>query len=203
MRPTTTVPHPSDNGKNASASRPDPNLARMSLAHPVLHMTAAVAVIALAAVAIACGDSTSTSGARERSGVKAALDTVRSSFAAADPTPLLARVADDVQLHSPALMGPEYRGREVVASIVTPAVQVLEDVRVTDVVETEDGLAGGVVFDARVGDQAAQGFVLLRTEGEQVREITLLLRPLPALRAFVTRMGELGAQPALDAGKRN
>ncbi len=109
--------------------------------------------------------------------------------------------ADDVQLHSPALIGPEYRGRDVVASIVTPAMRVLEDVRVTDLLETGDGVTGGVLFDARVGGLRAQGFVLLRTKQEQVSEIALLLRPLPALRAFVTRMGELGAQPAIDARK--
>jgi hypothetical protein len=131
--------------------------------------------------------------------VKPALDALRSAMEAGDPDPVLATFADDVQLHSPALIGPEYRGRDVVASIVTPAMQVLEDVQVTDHLESADGASGGVVFDARVGGQPAQGVVLLRSKGERVGEITLLLRPLPALRAFVTRMGELGAQPALDA----
>lgn len=162
------------------------------------------AAVVLVAVACGRGDPTSTtpptSGQRPDA-VKPALDTLRSAFEAGTPGPILATFTDDVQLNSPALIGPEYRGRQVVGSIVTPAMQVLEDVRVSDMVETGDGATGGVVFDARVGDLPAQGVVLLRARGDKVSEITLLLRPLPALRAFVTRMGELGARPALDAGK--
>ena len=131
-----------------------------------------------------------------------ALDALRSAFEVGDPAPIVATFSDDVQLHSPALIGPEYRGRDLVASIVTSAMQVLEDARVTDVVQTADGATGGVVFDARVGELPAQGFILLRTNGGRVSEITLILRPLPALRAFVDRMGELGAKPALDAANR-
>ena len=180
-------------------------VARAAIARVMRRGSTVVVVTALAVVATACGrnDSTPQSPAtagRDR-GVRPALETLRSAFPAGNPAPLVATFADDVQLHSPALIGPEYRGRDVVASIVTPAMRVLEDVRVTDLVETGDGVTGGVLFDARVGDQRAQGFVLLRTKGDQVSEITLLLRPLSALRAFVTRMGELGAQPAIDARK--
>lgn len=133
--------------------------------------------------------------------VESALETVRAAMEAGDPAPVVATFADDIQLHSPALVGPEYKGPDVVASIVTPAMQVLEGVKVTDVLRTGDGGTGGLVFDARVTGLPAQGFVLLRTTGERVSEITLLLRPLPALRAFVDRMAELGARPALDAGE--
>ncbi len=156
-----------------------------------------IAVLVLAA-GCARGESTSSkpgNGTQREDAVKPALEALRSAFEAGDPAPILATFTNDVQLHSPALIGPEYRGREVVASIGTPAMQVIEDVRGTDIVQAEDGATGGVVFDARVGELPAQGFVLLRTKSQQVSEITLLLRPLPALRAFVTRMGELGAQP--------
>lgn len=130
-----------------------------------------------------------------------ALEAARTAMTTADPAPIVATFTDDVQLHSPALISPDYRGRPVVGSIVAAALQALEDVRVTDVMRSADGTTGGLVFDARVRGLSAQGFVLLRTQGDRVREITLLLRPLPALRAFVERMGELGAQPALDAGE--
>lgn len=133
--------------------------------------------------------------------VKPALGTLRAALEAGSPDPILATFADDVQLHSPALIGPEYKGRDVVASIVRPAMQVLGKVRVTDVLQDGDGADGAVVFDARVGDLPAQGVVLVRARSEQVSEITLLIRPLPALRTFVTRMGELGARPAVDAGR--
>ena len=130
-----------------------------------------------------------------------ALDVVQSAFEVGDPAPILAILAEDIELHSPALIGPRYQGRDVVAPIVTAAMRVLEDVRVTDRLRASDGATAGVVFDARVGELPSQGLILLRTTATQVSDITLFLRPLAALRAFVSRMGELGAQPALDVGE--
>jgi hypothetical protein len=196
------VTSPARSGSWASGS----DGASQALSVPRLaHRVMAALTVSVLVFTAGCGggESSSTSPARVADGggaVKPALETLRSAVEAADPTPIVATFADDIQLHSPALIGPEYRGRDLVASIVTPAVQILEDVRVTDVLEAGDGGTGGVVFDAHVAGEPAQGFVLLRTKGERVSEITLLLRPLAALRSFVARMGELGAQPALDAG---
>lgn len=156
-------------------------------------------------VTAACGPNGSPSSqaaSESEGGLRTALHTVWAAVEAAQPAPVLATFADDVQLHSPALIGPEYRGRDLVASIVTPAMQILGKARVTDVLQAGDGATGSVVFETRIGNEPAQGVVLLRTTGQQVREITLLLRPLPALRAFVARMAELGAKPALDSGQQ-
>ena len=127
------------------------------------------------------------------------LDALQIGLEARDPAPILAMLPQEIELHSPALIGPRYRGHDLVASIITAAMHVLEDVRVTDLLDAGEGAAAGVVFDARVGQLPSQGFILLRTTDTQVSDITLFLRPLPALRAFVSRMAELGAQPALDA----
>jgi hypothetical protein len=164
-------------------------------------VTAGLAVI-LIAVVVGCGADDSRSAAEQGGTVKPALEAVRSAFQVADPAPFLATLAEDVQLHSPALMSPpDYRGRNVVGPIVTLAMRVIENVRVTDFLESEDAKTGGAVFEARIGGVPAQRVVMLRAKDSGVSEITLLIRPLPALRAFVTRMGELGAQPALDAPK--
>ncbi len=128
------------------------------------------------------------------------LETFRAALEAGDPAPIVATFSADVELHSPAIIGPDYRGLGLVASIVTAAMQVLEEVRVADVLHAEDAATAGVVFGARVRELPSQGFMLLRTEGERITELTLLLRPLAALRAFVSAMAALGAQPALDAG---
>lgn len=128
------------------------------------------------------------------------LETFRAALEAGDPAPIVATFSADIELHSPAIVGPEYRGLDLVASIVTAAMQVLKDVRVADILHAEDGATAGVVFAARVRDLPAQGFMLLRAEGECITELTLLLRPLAALSAFVSAMAALGAQPALDAG---
>lgn len=159
---------------------------------------ATAVAVAVLAVAAACG----SDGPGPTGDVKGALETVRGAMEAADPGAVISTFANDVQLHSPALIGPEYRGRALVASIVTPAMQILGKARVTDVLRSDDGATGTVVFDTVIGTEAAQGVVVLRAEGEQVSEITLLIRPMAALKAFVTRMAELGARPALDAGQR-
>lgn len=127
------------------------------------------------------------------------LETLGSALEAKDPIPVVAAFSDDIQLHSPALIGPEYRGRDLVASIVTAAMQVLEEVHVTDHLHAADATTAGVVFDARVGAERSQGFIMVRTVDDHIGELTLLLRPLPALHAFVSAMAELGAKPALDA----
>jgi hypothetical protein len=136
------------------------------------HTAVAALVVTVFTLGPACGRDESASSPLATAGDRAdplnvVLETLRTAFEAGDPGPILATFADDVQLHSPALMSSDYRGRHVVASIVRPAVQVLEDVRVTDVVGAGDGVTGGLVFDARVGDLPAQGFVLLRTSGER------------------------------------
>ena len=130
------------------------------------------------------------------------LETLRAALEAGDPAPIVATFSDDIELHSPAIIGPEYRGPDLVASIVTAAMQVLEEVRVADILHAEDAATAGVVFEARVQELPSQGFMLLRIEGERITELTLLLRPLAALGAFVSAMAALGAQPALDAGAR-
>ena len=129
------------------------------------------------------------------------LEILCSALEARDPIPVLGTFAEDIELHSPALIGSEYRGRDLVASIATAAMQVLEEIHVTDLLRAPDAATAGVVFDARVGAQPSQGFILVRTNNDQIGELTLLLRPLSALQAFVSRMAELGAQPALDARK--
>lgn len=131
-----------------------------------------------------------------------AVETVRSALEAGDSAPIVATFSPEIQLHSPAIIGPEYRGRDLVASIVVAAMKVLKEVRVTDVFHGEDAATAGVVFDARIRELPSQGFILLRMRGGHISELTLLLRPLAALSAFVSAMAELGAQPALDARKQ-
>ena len=187
----------------AAGGPPTPSPASTSRSIHRIARTGATGLAAiLIALAVGCGSGESPSTAQQGGTVKAALETLRSAFEAGDPAPILATFADDVQLHSPALMSPpDYRGRDVVGPIVTLAMRVIENVQVTDLLDSSDALTGGAIFEARIGGQPAQGVVMLRAKGNRVAEITLLIRPLPALRAFVTRMGELGAQPALDAPK--
>ena len=128
-----------------------------------------------------------------------ALEAFRAGLEAGDPAPIVAIFSQDVQLHSPAIIGPEYRGSDVVAPIVAAAMELLKDIRVTDILQAQDPATAGVIFDAHVRELLSQGVILLRSRGEHISELTLLLRPLAALKAFVSAMAELGAEPALDA----
>lgn len=127
----------------ASTSRSIPRLARIG--------AAGLAAILIAS-AVGCGADESRSAAQQRGTVKPALKTLRSAFEAGDPAPILATFDDDVQLHSPALMSPpDYRGPKVVGPIVTLAMRVIENVRVTDLLDSSDALTGAAIFEARIG----------------------------------------------------
>jgi hypothetical protein len=126
------------------------------------------------------------------------VDAFRSAVVARDAAAAVATFADDVILHSPAVISQDYAGREVIGRIIAFAAQVLEDVRFTDELHSPDGSTHGLVLEARIGEERAQAILYLRTAADRIASITFLLRPLRAAQAFVGAMGSLGAQPALD-----
>ena len=92
------------------------------------------------------------------------LDAFRSSFETRDPTAAVATLAEDVVLHSPALISRDYAGPELVGGILGFAAQVLEDVHFTDELHSPDGSTHGLVLEARIGTEQAQGVLYLGTE---------------------------------------
>ena len=72
--------------------------------------------------------------------------------------------AEDVVFRSPVVFKP-YEGREAIAMLLGAVVQVFEDFRYTDQVETGDSAA--LAFSARVGDRELDGidFLQLRRRG--------------------------------------
>src|SRR5678815_4080160 len=71
--------------------------------------------------------------------------------------------AEDVVFRSPVVFKP-YEGREAVAMLLGAVVQVFEDFRYTDQIETDDSAA--LVFSARVGDRELDGIDLLHFDSE-------------------------------------
>ena len=127
------------------------------------------------------------------------LDAFRSAFETSDAAAAVATFAEDVVLHSPAVISQDYAGRELAGRIIGFAAQVLEDVRFTDELHSPEGSTHGLVLEARVGAERAQGILYLGTADDgRITGVTLLLRPLRAVQAFVEAMGVRGAQPALD-----
>lgn len=131
------------------------------------------------------------------------VESFRKAAESGDSAALLSSLSPDVVLHSPAVIGSDYQGGEVVGKILGAAMQVLKDIRFTDVLHGEDGGSHGLVLEARIGDQRAQGFIYLQDRESLTEHVTFMVRPLRANQAFVEAMGALGAQPALDyeAGK--
>jgi hypothetical protein len=126
------------------------------------------------------------------------IDTFRTALETGDRTAATAGFAEQVVLHSPAVISTEYAGRELVAQTVGMAMQALQGIRFTDELHSVHDDTHALVFDATVGDEPAQGVFHLGTSGGQIVSLTLLLRPLRAVQAFVDTMGSQGAQPALD-----
>ena len=79
--------------------------------------------------------------------------------------------AEDVTFRSPVVFKP-YEGRDAVAMILGAVVQVFEDFRYTDQVETDE--TATLAFSARVGDRELDGIDLLRFDSDgRVRELAV------------------------------
>jgi hypothetical protein len=98
---------------------------------------------------------------------------------------------EDVVLHSPILFR-GFEGREIVLGVLTHVVATLEDFRYTD--ELAEGDTVVLRFKARVGDRELEGIDFLELDEDgRVRELTVFMRPMSALKAFneqmATRLG--------------
>jgi hypothetical protein len=103
--------------------------------------------------------------------------------------------AEDVSFRSPVVFKP-YEGREAVATLLGAVIQVFEDFRYTDQVETGD--VATLAFSARIGDRELDGIDLLRFDGAgKVTEMAVYVRPMSGVNALAEAMGrkleELGA----------
>ncbi len=94
--------------------------------------------------------------------------------------------AEDVVFRSPVVFKP-YEGREAVAMLLGAVVQVFEDFRYTDQVETGD--AAALAFSARVGDRELDGIDFLHFDGEgRVSRMEVFIRPMSGMHALADGM---------------
>ena len=92
----------------------------------------------------------------------------------------------DVTFKSPVVFKP-YEGREALGMILSAVVQVFEDFRYVEQVETGDTAV--LVFEARVDEREVQGVDILRFgENDQVRELIVMVRPMSGMHALAERM---------------
>jgi ketosteroid isomerase-like protein len=94
--------------------------------------------------------------------------------------------AEDVTFWSPVVFKP-YQGREAVAMLLGAVVQVFEDFRYTDQVESGD--VATLAFKARVGDRELDGIDHLRFDSQgRVREMLVYVRPMSGMHALAEAM---------------
>ena len=97
-------------------------------------------------------------------------------------------LTEDVVLHSPIAFRP-YRGRKMVAKIINLVGSIFEDFTYQREIGAESDDGHALVFGARVGDLSIQGCDFVHTDAEGlIDEITVMLRPLQAVRAFEDQM---------------
>jgi ketosteroid isomerase-like protein len=94
--------------------------------------------------------------------------------------------ADRVSFRSPVVFKP-YEGREAIAVILGAVVEVFEDFRYTDQIESGDTAA--LLFEARVGGRELNGVDVLRFDAEgRIAELMVMVRPMSAVTALAEAM---------------
>jgi Ser/Thr protein kinase RdoA (MazF antagonist) len=105
--------------------------------------------------------------------------TLLEAIAARDRDALTSMLAEDVTFHSPVQT---YRGREQILLLLVTIGGIIETVEVTR------ELDGVTFFNAHVEEHPVDGVLVEVVGGDEVTEITLMLRPLAQLQAAVARM---------------
>ena len=94
--------------------------------------------------------------------------------------------AEDVVFRSPVVFKP-YEGREAVAMLLGAVVQVFEDFRYTDQLETGDSAA--LFFSARVGERELDGIDYLQFDSDgRVNQMAVYVRPMSGVQALADAM---------------
>jgi SnoaL-like polyketide cyclase. len=113
-------------------------------------------------------------------------DRFRAAAEAKDFSALEDLFAEDVVFRSPVVFK-QYEGRDAVAMLLGAVVQVFEDFRYTDQVETGD--AAALAFSARVGDRELDGIDFLNFDSEgRISQMAVYVRPMSGVHALAEAM---------------
>jgi hypothetical protein len=97
--------------------------------------------------------------------------------------------AEDATFRSPVVYKP-YEGRDQIKVLLSAVVQVFEDFRYVEQVETGD--AAVLMFEARVGDKQLQGVDMLKFgPDDRITEMTVMVRPMSGVHALAEAMQTL------------
>jgi SnoaL-like protein len=94
--------------------------------------------------------------------------------------------AEDAVFRSPVVYKP-YEGREALMVLLGAVVQVFEDFRYLEHVESGD--VAVLMFEARVGDKTVQGVDILKFGADdRIAEMTVMVRPMSGMHALAEAM---------------
>jgi hypothetical protein len=113
-------------------------------------------------------------------------DRFRAAAESKDFTVIDELFTEDVVFRSPVVFKP-YDGREAVAVLLGAVVQVFEEFRYTDQIETGD--AAALAFSARVGERELDGIDFLHFDEEgRVDRMAVYVRPMSGVHALAEAM---------------
>ena len=113
-------------------------------------------------------------------------DAFRAAAESKDFSRIQELAAEDVVFRSPVVFKP-YEGRDAVAFVLSGVVQVFEDFRYVDQVETANTAV--LVFQTRVGDRVLDGVDILRFDDEgKITELVVMVRPMSGINALAEAM---------------
>jgi hypothetical protein len=94
-----------------------------------------------------------------------------------------------VTFRSPVVFKP-YEGRDAIKLLLGAVVQVFEDFRYLEQVET--GNVAVLMFEARVGDKTLQGVDILKFGADdRIAEMTVMVRPMSGVHALAEAMQKM------------
>ncbi len=97
--------------------------------------------------------------------------------------------AEDATFRSPVVYKP-YEGRDAIKLILGAVVQVFEDFRYLEQVETGD--AAVLVFEARVGEKTVHGVDILTFGADgRITDLTVMVRPMSGAQALGEAMQKM------------
>ena len=113
-------------------------------------------------------------------------DAFRAAVEAKDFSAVGELFAPDATFRSPVVFKP-YEGRDQIALVLGAVVQVFEDFRYLEQVETGD--LAVLLFETRVGEKTLQGVDILKFGADdRVTEMTVMVRPMTGMHALAEAM---------------
>ena len=113
-------------------------------------------------------------------------DAFRAAAESKDFSQISELAREDVVFRSPVVFKP-YEGRDALTMLLSGVVQVFEDFRYIDQVET--GNTAVLVFEAKVGDRELNGVDILKFDDDgKVAEMMVMVRPMSGVNALAEAM---------------